>query len=151
MCTWHAHSHAWTCSYTRCLSTCVPQHGASCVLITDAQATTHAQTKACEHGITNGQHARGRSTLCLFEVFVFQHILTVFCKKVAGSLRPNFIALCQWDGSKCNSSFRDAMRYVAVCLCLSCECGLWTDRRCGLGRVRLASRHDVGTSTRLGV
>eukprot|EP00281_Chroomonas_sp_CCMP1168_P023400 CAMPEP_0206225144 /NCGR_PEP_ID=MMETSP0047_2-20121206/7396_1 /ASSEMBLY_ACC=CAM_ASM_000192 /TAXON_ID=195065 /ORGANISM="Chroomonas mesostigmatica_cf, Strain CCMP1168" /LENGTH=317 /DNA_ID=CAMNT_0053648135 /DNA_START=211 /DNA_END=1164 /DNA_ORIENTATION=- len=47
--------------------------------------------------------------LGLFEDFTLTHVITSFGKKVAGSLRPNFMELCQWDGVKCNANRDDAM------------------------------------------
>jgi len=48
-----------------------------------------------------------RSLLGLLEVYTFAHVLTTFGKKMSGSLRPNFLALCEWNGTECTGSYHD--------------------------------------------
>lgn len=47
--------------------------------------------------------------LGLFEVVAFNEFFTTFTKKIAGSLRPSFLAMCQWNGEGCDASNSKAM------------------------------------------
>ena len=54
--------------------------------------------------------------LALLENYVLTHVITTFGKKAAGSLRPNFLALCGWDGTKCAGNKYEIQRWVAIIL-----------------------------------
>mmetsp|Transcript_45464 Transcript_45464/g.113981 ORF Transcript_45464/g.113981 Transcript_45464/m.113981 type:complete len:274 (-) Transcript_45464:60-881(-) len=46
-----------------------------------------------------------RALLGLFECYTITHALTTFGKKMSGSLRPNFLSLCEWNGTECTSDW----------------------------------------------
>ncbi len=47
--------------------------------------------------------------LALTEIGAFTLVLTVFTKKIAGRLRPNFTDMCGWNGYECMNSVHRAM------------------------------------------
>lgn len=40
----------------------------------------------------------------LFETAAFNEFYTTYLKKIAGALRPSFLAMCEWDGTACQAS-----------------------------------------------
>jgi membrane-associated phospholipid phosphatase len=45
----------------------------------------------------------------------FNEFYTTYLKKIAGALRPSFLAMCEWDGTACQASGCNARPFQAPC------------------------------------
>ena len=43
----------------------------------------------------------------------FNEFYTTYLKKIAGALRPSFLAMCEWDGTACQASGCNARPFPA--------------------------------------